>query len=159
MNFAETTITRAVYEGLQRGQFDIWDEVIATEVELFSHAQSYEQWGSKGLDGLKYWAGEFLSALCPRIDLIEEFNGDEKAYLIVTLHWKHVAPFFGITPTGREGSSSELFLLTIKDRKVVKFQVADLTMDLAFYLRDRGVPFIHNVRPVPLIKGEDRVKS
>jgi hypothetical protein len=156
MNRTET-VTRTIYEGFQRGQFDRWDEVISTEVELFSHAQSYEQWGSKGLDGLKYWAAEFLKALRPRIDLVEEFNAKDKAYLIVTLHWKHVAPFFGISPTGREGSSGELFLLTLENGKVVKFQVADLTMDLAFYLRDRGVPFIHNVRPAPLIKGIDRV--
>lgn len=156
MTNTKKSITREIYEGFQRGDFERWDEVIDANVELFSHAQSFSQWGSKGLEGLKYWANEFLKALHPRVDLIEELETEKKAYLIVTLHWKHIAPFFGIEPTGREGSSSELFLLSIIENKVVKFQVADLTMDLAFYLRDRGVPFIHNVRPDPLIKGIER---
>lgn len=128
------SITREIYEGFQRGEFARWDKVIAQDVELYSPGA----WGVKGLEGLKTWATEFLKALKPRIDLVDEFEGGERAFLTVNLNWKHVEPFFALKPTGREGTSIETFILTIKDGKVVRFGVADNTLDLSIYLWEQS---------------------
>jgi ketosteroid isomerase-like protein len=146
------SITREIYEGFQRGEFERWDKVIAQDVEIYSPGY----WGGKGIDALKTWGGEFLKALQPRIDLVDEFEGSDRAFVTVNLNWKHVEPFFDLKPTGREGTSIETFILTIKDGKVVRFGVADNTLDLAIYLWERGWAQAHNVHPEAIIQGIER---
>jgi hypothetical protein len=87
----------------------------------------------------------------PRIDLIDEYEGEERAFVTVCLNWKHDDSFFGVPPTRREGTSIETFLLTNSGGKVVRFDVADNTLDLAIYLWERGFPQAHNVHP-PVIE-------
>ena len=145
-------IAREIYEGFQRGEFERWDAVIAQNVEIYSPGY----WGGKGLDMLKAWGAEFLKALKPRIDLIDEFDGGDRAFLTVNLNWKHVEPFFDPKPTGREGTSLETFILTIQDGHVIRFGVADNTLDLAIYLWERGYPMAHNIHPEPLVQGTER---
>ena len=125
------SITREVYEGFQRGEFERWDAVFDAEVEIYSPGLQ----GGKGLDTLKSFAGEFIKAFNPRIDLVDEYEGNgNRSFITITMHWKHVQPFYGIHPSGREGTSVETFLLTIKDGKVTRFDVADNSLDLAIYL-------------------------
>jgi hypothetical protein len=146
------SITQEIYEGFQRGEFELWNEIISQEVEIYSPGY----WGGRGLDALKAWGAEFLKAFKPRIDLIDEFNGGEHAFLTVNLNWKHVEPFFDIKPTGREGTSLETFILTIKNGQVVRFGVADNTLDLSIYLWERGYPHPHNIHPEPIAQGIER---
>lgn len=146
------SITREIYEGFQRGEFHRWDAVIASDVLVNSPGK----YGTQGLDALKTWGGGFLKALNARIDLVDEYEGESRAFLTVNLNWKHIGPFFGLQPTGREGTSIETFLLTIENGKVVRFDVADNTLDLAIYLWERGWPHPHNVRPQLIVEGIER---
>jgi SnoaL-like polyketide cyclase len=146
------SILREIYEGFQRGELDRWDRVISTDVEIYSPGM----WGGRGLDALKQFANEFLTALSPRIDLVDEFGGGDRAFLTFCMHWRHSSPFFGIAPTGRRGTSVETLLLTIDRDTVVRFGVADNTLDLAIYLWERGFPQQHNVLPDPLVRGISR---
>lgn len=154
---SKDTITRQIYESFQTGQLDQWDTLIAQDVTLYSPGY----WGGEGLDVLKNWGGEFLSALKPRIDLVDEFeavdeNGNGRGFITVVLNWKHVEPFFDIKPTGREGTSIETFIFHIENHKITTFSVADNTLDLALYLWDRGSPKAHNVRPDVIKRGVER---
>jgi SnoaL-like polyketide cyclase len=148
----KTSVTRELYEGFQRGQLERWDPIFAPDVAFYSPGY----WGGKGLAGLKGWGAEFLKAFQPRIDLVDESPAGERPFLTVNLNWKHVQPFFDLKPTGREGTSLETFLLTVKNGRIERFQVADATLDLAIYLWERGHPQVHNVRPDPLVKGVER---
>lgn len=148
------SITREIYEGFQRAEFHRWDAIVAPDVILDSPPLRESV---KGIDALKNWAGEFIKAFNPRIDLVDEFEGDgDRAFLTVTLNWKHVQPFFDIQPTGREGTSIEAIILTIKEGKVVYWYVCVATIDLAFYLWERGWPSGHNRRREPIVSGVER---
>ena len=70
------SITREIYEGFQRGEFHRWDAVIASNVLVNSPGK----YGIQGLDPLKTWGGEFLKALKPRIDLVDEYEGESRAF-------------------------------------------------------------------------------
>ena len=151
-----SSITREVYEAFQRGEMLRFDAVIAPDVLINSPGG----FGMQGIDALKGWGGAFLKAFQPRIDLVDEYdgtkNGEGRAFITVNLNWKHVEPFFDIKPTGREGTSIETFLFTVKGGKIVRWDVADNTADLVYYLTDRGWPSPHNVHPEPLVKGIER---
>lgn len=154
---ATPSITREIYEGFQRGEFQRWDAVIDPDVELLSGGN----WGGRGIDLLKTWGGEFVKSLKPRIDLVDEHeaidaNGNGRAFITVNLNWKHAEPFFDLKPTGREGTSVETFIFTIRNGKVVRFGVADNTLDLSIYLWERGWPQVHNIRPTAIITGIER---
>jgi len=118
------SIVREIYEGFQRGELDRWDAIVSPDVEIYSPGM----WGGRGREVLKNFAREFITALSPRIDLVDEFEGGERAFLTFCMHWRHTAPFYGIAPTGRRGTSVETLLLTIRDGKVVRVGVADNTL-------------------------------
>jgi SnoaL-like polyketide cyclase len=150
------SITREVYEAFQRVELHRWDAVIAADVLVNSPAA----FGLTGLDALKAFAVGFTD-LAWRIDLVDEHlaldgHGDGRGFITVTLHWKHTKDFGGLAPTGREGTSVETLLLTIRDHRVVRIDVADNTLDLAIYEWERNWPVPHNVRPEPLVAGVDR---
>jgi hypothetical protein len=63
---------------------------------------------------------------------------------------------FGLKPTGREGTSVETMLLTVRNGKVTRIDVGDNSLDLVVYMWDRGWNHPHNVRPDALIRGIDR---
>jgi hypothetical protein len=151
-----TTITREVYEAFQRVELHRWDAVIAADVLVNSPAA----FGLKGLDALKEFAIGFTD-LGYRIDLVDEHlalddQGNGRGFITLTLHWKHTKDFGGLAPTGREGTSVETLLLTIRESQVVRIDVADNTLDLAIYEWERNWPLPHNVRPEPLVVGIDR---
>jgi SnoaL-like protein len=146
------SIVREIYEGFQRGELNRWDPIVSPDVEIYSPGM----WNGRGIEALKTFASEFVTALSPRIDLVDEFDGGERAFLTFCMHWHHVAPFFGIAPTGRRGTSVETLLLTVRGNKVVRFGVADNTLDLAIYLWERGFPQQHNVTVVPIVRGIER---
>src|SRR5262249_3495403 len=114
------TITREIYEGFQRGELDRWDAVVAPDVEIYSPGM----WGGRGITALKSFAAEFIKALAPRTDLVDEFDGGSRAFLTFCMHWHHTAPFYGIAPTGRRGTSVETLLLTVADGKAVRVGIA-----------------------------------
>lgn len=150
-------VGREVYEAFQRGEFARWDAVIAADVELNSSGY----WGGKGLKLLKDWGNAFLTAFVPRVDLVDEHealdaNGNGRAFIVVNLNWKHVAPFFGVQPTGREGTSVEIFYFVVQNRKITRFNVADNTLDLTVYLWDRGYPMPHMIQPPAIVRGINR---
>lgn len=149
-------ITREFYEAFQRVQFDRWNPIVAEDVLVNSPAG----FGLRGLGPLKQFAAQFTS-LGYRIDLIDEHlaldeGGTGRGFITFCLNWKHTADFGGLAPTGREGTSVETMLLTIARHKIVRFDVADNTLDLAIYEWERGWPIPHNVHPEPIVTGVDR---
>lgn len=152
------TLTRKVYEAFQRGQFDLWNDVIAPDVVINSPAK----FGTKGREALNAFANEFLTAFAPRVDLVDEINavnaqGNGRAVMTFVLNWKHVKPFFGtLQPTGRTGTSVENMIMTVRNGKVVRIEIADTTLDLAIYMHERGWIYPQNIRPEPIIKGIER---
>jgi hypothetical protein len=153
---SEPTLTRELYEGFQRVQFDRWDSIIADDVLINSPAGR----DIRGLKVLKDFATQFTD-LGYRIDLIDEHlavdqQGDGRGFITFMLNWKHTKNFGGLVPTGREGTSVETMLLTIRKHKIMRIDVADNTLDLAIYEWERGWPIPHNVRPEPIVVGIDR---
>jgi hypothetical protein len=148
--------THVFYEGFQRAELDRWDEVIADDVAINSPAG----YGMQGLQVLKDWASHFAK-LAYRIDLVDEHlavdgRGDGRGFVTCLLHWKHVADFLGLPPTGREGTSVETMILMIEAGVVTRIDVASNTVDLVIYEYERGWPMPHNVRPPALVEGIDR---
>ena len=153
---ATSTLTRELYDGLQRAEFHRWDRIVADDVLINSPAR----FGQTGLGALKEWARSFVR-LGKRIDLVDEHlaldsQGNGRGFITFNLHWKHDEPFFDVTPTGREGTSVETLLLTIEDNVVTRIDVADNSVDLILYLWQRNWPYPHNINPEPLIAGVDR---
>lgn len=153
---SEPTLTRELYEGFQRVQFARWDSIIADDVLINSPAGR----DIRGLKVLKDFATQFTD-LGYRIDLVDEHlavdqQGDGRGFITFMLNWKHTKNFGGLVPTGREGTSVETMLLTIRKHKIVRIDVADNTLDLAIYEWERGWPIPHNVRPEPIVVGIDR---
>ena len=150
------TLTREIYEGLQRAEFDRWDAVVADDVLVNSPAR----FGQRGLPALKQWADRFVR-LGKRIDLVDEHlaldgEGNGRGFITFNLHWKHDEQFFDITPTGREGTSVETLLLTVRADRVTRIDVTDNSVDLILYLWQRNYPYPHNVMPQPIVEGVDR---
>jgi hypothetical protein len=153
---SESTLTRELYEGFQRVQFDRWDAIIADDVLINSPGGR----DIRGLKVLKDFAAQFTD-LGYRIDLIDEHlaldqQGSGRGFITFMLNWKHTKNFGALVPTGREGTSVETMLLTIRGHKIVRIDVADNTLDLAIYQWERGWPIPHNVRPDPIVVGIDR---
>jgi SnoaL-like domain len=150
------TITREWYDAFQHGEFDRWDAIMADDVLINSPAG----YGMEGLAVLKDWAANF-SRLAYRIDLVDEHlalddAGNGRGFVTCLLHWKHVADFLGLAPTGREGTSIESMILTIVENKIVRLDVASNTADLVIYEYERGWPMPHNVRREAIVEGTDR---
>lgn len=147
-----------VYDAFQSGELDRWDAILHPDVVINSSAG----FGNAGLETAKGWAGAFLTAFAPRVDLVDFINaidetGNGRAVVTFNLNWKHVEPFFGVLqPTGRTGTSVENLILTVKDGLVARMEVADTTLDLAIYLHESGWVFPQNIRPVPIIQGMER---
>ena len=76
------SITREIYEGFQRGELERWDAVISPDVNVKSPGLREPV---KGIEGLKKWGSEFLKALGPRVDLIDEYEGSGRAFIAVNL--------------------------------------------------------------------------
>jgi predicted ester cyclase len=115
----------------------------------------------RGREMLKGWAAQFVNALQSRVDLVDEFeaidaDGNGRAFFTVCLNWEHAEEFMGLQPTGREGTSIETMLSTIKDDKVVRWDVADNTVVIDLYFWERGWAIPHNVHPEILEKGIER---
>ena len=77
-------------------------------------------------------------------------------FITFCLNWKHTAGLGRLAPTEREGTSVETVLFTIVENKIVRFDVADNTLDLAIYEWDRGWAIPHNIPPQPMVTGVDR---
>lgn len=151
---------RELYDAFQLGEFDRWDRLVADDVLVNSTMGRDIQ----GREVLKGWAAQFVNALESRVDLVDEFeaidaDGNGRAFFTICLNWKHTKEFMGIQPTGREGTSIETMILTVKDGKVVQWNVADQTVEINIYFWERGWPIPHNVHPEVLVKGIDRRPS
>jgi hypothetical protein len=132
---------------VQRAEFDRWDAVIADDVEINSPAG----YGMSGLQVLKEWAASSTD-LGYRIDLVDEHlaldaNGNGRGFITFCLRWEHVKDFLGLAPTGREGTSVESMILTVRGHVVTRADVVSNTPDLVLYEWERGWPMPHNVRP------------
>jgi len=146
----EASPTLEIYHAFALNQLDRLDAVIHPDVLINSPAGR----GIVGRDALKGWLNAFISSFRPRIDLIDHYVAGDRALLTVNLHWKHDgAPFFGIVPTGKDGTSVENFLLRLKDGLVTHFDVADSSLDLAIYLHEQGMDMPREVVPPALISG------
>lgn len=151
-------IIKEVYEAFQTGQLERWDAVMHKNVVINSSAG----FGNTGLDTAKGWANGFLEAFAPRVDLVDYINainenGDGRAVLTFNLNWKHIKPFFGVLqPTGRAGTSVENMIMTVRNGKVVRMEIADTTLDLVIYMHENGWKFPQNIAPQPIIKGVER---
>lgn len=150
-------LTRQVYDAFQRGELDRWDALFHPNVVTNSSAG----FGIEGLDALKAWAEAFLTGFSPRIDLVDEIDaidadGNGRAVVTINLNWTHAAPFFGLQPTFRSGTSVENLILTVRDWQIVQVAVADTTLDLVIYLHEQGWVFPQNIEPEPIIRGVER---
>lgn len=150
----QNKFVRELYDAFQSGEFDRWDAFVAEDVLVNSTMGR----GIQGRESLKNWAKAFVEALQSRVDLVDEFEGiDEtgngRAFFTVCLNWKHAKEFMGLAPTGREGTSIETMILTIENGKVVRWDVADNTVEINIYFWERGWPIPHNVHPEILVKG------
>jgi hypothetical protein len=146
----EATPTMEIYQAFSLNQLDRLDTVIHPDVLINSPAGR----DIVGRDALKGWLDAFISSFRPRIDLIDHYVAGDRALVTVNLHWKHDgAPFFGIAPTGKGGTSIENFLLRLKDGLVTHFDVADSSLDLAIYLHEQGMDMPRQVVPPALITG------
>src|SRR5262245_18997836 len=101
------TITREWYDAFQRREFDRWDAIMTEDLLVNSPAG----YGMRGLEGLKAF-GEGFTGLGHRIDLVDEHlalddQGTGRGFVTFCLHWSHTDDFFGIAPTGREGTQAE----------------------------------------------------
>lgn len=144
-------IGRQIYTGFNERKLELWDDVIASDVQLRSTVGAQPQYG---LAALKAWSAEFHKAFQPRLDLVDEIYGVHRATIAVNLIWQHVDEFFGLTPTGRKGTSIEYFILTHTEGKVTHYWVADHSLDLAAYLtHERGLHYPQNFEPQPIIRG------
>lgn len=153
------SITREWYDAFQRGELDRWDAIMAEDV-LINSSASY---GMRGLEGFKEYGVGFVR-LGKRIDLVDEHlalddQGTGRGFVTFCLHWSHTDEIGGIAPTGREGTSVETAIFTIVENKIVRLDVADNTLDLVIYLWERNYPMPHNVRPEPIVVGDDRRDS
>ncbi|MBD2000558.1 ester cyclase [Leptolyngbya sp. FACHB-541] len=151
---------RELYDAFQLSEFDRWDVLVAEDV-LVNSTMGRD---IHGRQALKEWAAQFVSALQSRVDLVDEFEaidaaGNGRAFFTICLDWKHAEVFMGMQPTGREGTSIETMLLTIKDGKVVRWDVADNTVEINIYFWERGWAIPHNVHPEVLVKGIERRPS
>src|SRR5262245_28839306 len=111
---AKTTITHEFYEAFQRAEFDRWDAVIAEDLLLNLPVA----FGIRGLKTFKEFAVQFTN-LGYRIDLVDEHlaldaDGNGRGFITFCLHWKHMKDFGALSPTGREGTSVETALFTIR---------------------------------------------
>jgi ketosteroid isomerase-like protein len=152
-------MTRRFYEVFQRADVDGFDGVVADDVEMYTPAG----WGMRGLDTLKNWVGSFAH-LAHRIDLVDDHlaldgAGDGRGFITFALYWKHEKDFFGLAPTGREGTSLETAIFTIRNHRIVRIDVADNTLDLVLYMWDRNWPHPHNIQPKALITGVERASA
>ena len=151
-------IVLEMYEGFQRGELGRWDAIVDKNVITNSSAK----FGNQGIEGLKTWAGAFIEAFSPRIDLVDyinaiDENGNGRAVMTFNLNWTHTKPFFGVLqPTGRSGTSIENLIMTVKNGKVTRMEVADTTLDLVIYMHENGWVFPQNIRPEPIIRGVER---
>lgn len=148
---------RELYNAFQQGEFERWDALVAEDV-LVNSTMGRD---IRGREALKGWAAQFVTALQSRVDLVDEFEaidaaGNGRAFFIICLDWKHAEVFMGMQPTGREGTSIETMLLTIQDSKVVRWDVADNTVEINIYFWERGWAIPHNVHPEILVKGIER---
>lgn len=148
---------RELYDAFQLGELDRWDMLVAAEVL----ANSTMGRNIQGLETLKGWASQFVNALQSRVDLVDEFeaidaDGNSRAFFTLCLNWKQAEVFMGLQPTGREGTSIETMILTIKNRKVVQWDVADNTVEIDIYFWERGWAIPHNIHPEVLVKGIER---
>lgn len=144
-------IGRQIYQGFNQRNLDLWDQVIAPDVEVRSSIGTMPM---IGLEALKNWAAQFQSGFQPRLDLVDEIYSVNRATIAINLNWKHDKQFFHLEPTGRVGTSIEYFILWMTDGKVTRFWVADHTMDLTMYLiRERGMHYPQNFAPQPIIRG------
>ncbi|NET71564.1 MAG: ester cyclase [Sphaerospermopsis sp. SIO1G2] len=153
----DAPLGREIYNSFQKGELNKWDDLVADDVRIYTPGL----WGGQGREHLKVWGNEFIQALSPRIDLIDEYesidqHGNGRGFITINLNWKHVKPFFGIKPTGREGTSIETFIFTFENGKITRFSVADNTLELAIYLWERGFPQAHGVHPEPIVQGIER---
>lgn len=146
----QSNIALEIYHGLVQNDFDRWDAVVHPDVKANSPAGR----DIGGLENLKKWQQAFTDAFSLRVDLVDHFVSGDRGLMTVTLHWTHDrGPIGGIAPTGKSGTSIESFLFRIKDGKVVEWNVADQSLDLAIYLHDQGMKMPTNVTPPVEIKG------
>jgi len=150
-------ITREFYEAFQRVELQRLDDIVASDVTINSPAG----WGMQGLETLKGFVTAFAQGVARRIDLLDEHiavdhSGDGRGFITVNLDWKHSQPVFGLQPTGREGTSIESLIMTLRGGRIVAIEVAAHTLDLAIHLWQRGAPMPHNVRPPVLVTGVSR---
>lgn len=148
---ADADIPLEIYRGFSRNELDRWDKVIHPSVKANSPAGR----DIDGLATLKRFNQAFLDAFRPRTDLVDHFVAGDRGLVVVNLHWTHDGgPFNGIPPTGKSGTSIESFQLRIKDGMVVRWDVADDSLDLANYLHDQGMKLPTFVEPPALITGQ-----
>ncbi|HJZ70173.1 MAG TPA: nuclear transport factor 2 family protein [Vicinamibacterales bacterium] len=157
---AKDSITKELYDAFQTLELDRWDAIVTQDVLINSPAGR----DLHGLEILKAWGREFGGGFAYRIDLVDEHlalddQGNGRGFITFTLHWKHAKEAFGLKPTGREGTSVETMLLTIRNGRISRIDVADNSLDLVIYMWDRGWNHPHDVRPEALIRGIDRRSS
>ncbi len=76
-------IGRQIYKGFNEQNLDLWDEVIAQDVEFRSSVGTMP---IIDLDAIKEWATQFQSGVQPQLDLVDEIYGIHRAVIAVNLN-------------------------------------------------------------------------
>jgi hypothetical protein len=143
-------LTMEIYEGFALNQTERWNAIVRSDVMTNSPAGR----DIAGREALQSWIKAFHGAFDLRVDLIDHYLAGNRGLVTVNLHWKHDrAPFFGLEPTGRSGTSIESFILQLEDGLVTHFTVADQSLDLAIYLHEQGMEMPSRAIPPALIAG------
>jgi hypothetical protein len=137
---------RELYDALQKAEFDRWDALVAKDV-LVNSTMGRD---IRGREALKAWAVQLVQAMQSRVDLVDEFEvidaaGNGRAFFTIYSNWKHTKELMGLQPTGLEGTSIKTMLLTVKNAKVVRWDVADNAVEINIYFWERNWPVPHNV--------------
>ncbi|MFI9276210.1 ester cyclase [Kitasatospora sp. NPDC052896] len=130
---ANVELVRRVSEVVNARQYDAMDELFAENFVDRNPAWSVES--LEQLKGIIIAAHDALD-FTAHLDALYAADGD-KVIMHITFTGRHIAPFFGIEPTGKEVTWTSLEVYRVEDNKVVERWVQ---ADTAGLMAQIGVP-------------------
>ncbi|GGN15179.1 ester cyclase [Streptomyces fuscichromogenes] len=127
------TVVRQVSDAVNERRYDDLDELFGPTFKDNNPA-----WSVESLDELKVIIKGAHDALDMKVHLDALYPAaPDRVIMHITFHGRHIAPFFGQEPTGREVSWTSLEVYRLEDGKVVERWVQADTTGL---MRQLGVP-------------------
>jgi quinol monooxygenase YgiN len=118
------SLPRRFTSALGTGDEQLLDELYDPDVVLYTPLR----WPIQGLPAVKEFIGQFhLGYPGLRVTLHDEFasaDGERLCFRFV-IHFHNTGPFYGMPPTGEEGTMSETHAVRLRDGKIVEQFVGD----------------------------------